>query len=494
MTSDADTPARPKGGSRALRFLFLCFLIVLLPILVLLIWHISWRASNNAAIRRLEAAARQRGEPLTLAQLATNSPALPDKDNGALLLMALWEKDDPVFWQAFRNGERPLPEGPRGRLFDPTLPYLGGKVRPVVRGEPLEAASRQAAEAWLAAEAPHLQAAREALQMPYCRFPINYSEGFTARLPHLSALKREAQFFLLEAAVCTDRNEPDKALTALENVARAGHPLADEPFLISQLVRLACLGLSLNGAERLLSRQVLTPAQLAQLTRLLDSLQTTGAVRRSYIGERATAVNIFALPAKAQAQAMAEVGTSGSDESQAQQTGMRAGMGLMTAVGLAGADHRLMLETFDKVLQLAEDDSAAALLETEHAFDQAAVQARRFPPKIFSGMLLPALERGRTKFAAVEARRRAGLAAVAIERYRLAHQGNLPESLPQLVPALLPVLPTDPFDDQPLRYKQLPKGYVVYSVGANRRDDGGQERAQKGPAARDYDETFIVER
>src|ERR1035441_3788064 len=32
----------------------------------------------------------------------------------------------------------------------------------------------------------------------------------------------------------------------------------------------------------------------------------------------------------------------------------------------------------------------------------------------------------------------------------------------------------DPYDGKPLRYKKLtPKGYVVYSIGRNRVDDGG---------------------
>jgi hypothetical protein len=44
-----------------------------------------------------------------------------------------------------------------------------------------------------------------------------------------------------------------------------------------------------------------------------------------------------------------------------------------------------------------------------------------------------------------------------------------------------------------LRYHTLSKGYVIYSVGRDRHDDGGKERPEKGEA-KDYDETFIVER
>ena len=86
---------------------------------------------------------------------------------------------------------------------------------------------------------------------------------------------------------------------------------------------------------------------------------------------------------------------------------------------------------------------------------------------------------------------RAARTAVAVERYRLA-TGNLLGSLDELVPAYMEAAPVDLFDGKPLRYKKLEKGYVVYSVGADRADDGGRERSpdQSGNAP---DIVFIVE-
>ena len=63
-------------------------------------------------------------------------------------------------------------------------------------------------------------------------------------------------------------------------------------------------------------------------------------------------------------------------------------------------------------------------------------------------------------------------AAVAIERWRLAHPGRLPDTLSELVPAYLTAVPLDPYDGQPVRYKKLPVGYVVYSVGTGWTDQG----------------------
>ena len=57
---------------------------------------------------------------------------------------------------------------------------------------------------------------------------------------------------------------------------------------------------------------------------------------------------------------------------------------------------------------------------------------------------------------------------------------KLPNQLSDLVPTFLPVVPSDPFDGKPLRYKTLAKGYVVYSVGDDREDNGGAETNSKG--------------
>lgn len=67
---------------------------------------------------------------------------------------------------------------------------------------------------------------------------------------------------------------------------------------------------------------------------------------------------------------------------------------------------------------------------------------------------------------------RCALVALAVERYRLAH-GRWPESLNEVAPALLREVPPDPFDGKPLRYRRLPDGVVIYAVGFDGKDNGG---------------------
>jgi hypothetical protein len=61
--------------------------------------------------------------------------------------------------------------------------------------------------------------------------------------------------------------------------------------------------------------------------------------------------------------------------------------------------------------------------------------------------------------------------AVAVERYRQ-RTGSLPETLGSLESDQRGAV-NDPYSSEPLRYKMTVNSFVVYSVGSNRRDDGG---------------------
>ncbi|HUJ11013.1 MAG TPA: hypothetical protein VL171_13395 [Verrucomicrobiae bacterium] len=77
-----------------------------------------------------------------------------------------------------------------------------------------------------------------------------------------------------------------------------------------------------------------------------------------------------------------------------------------------------------------------------------------------------------------------GIGALAVEAYKLRHD-KLPDTLTEFVPAYLIAIPLDPFTGQPLRYKKLPKGYLVYSIGDDAKDNGGDAKK---------DTTFTVEK
>ncbi len=65
--------------------------------------------------------------------------------------------------------------------------------------------------------------------------------------------------------------------------------------------------------------------------------------------------------------------------------------------------------------------------------------------------------------------------ACALERYHLAN-GQYPDTLDALMPQFMETIPHDIIGGQPLRYRRTDDGkFLLYSVGWNETDDGGQE-------------------
>jgi hypothetical protein len=83
-------------------------------------------------------------------------------------------------------------------------------------------------------------------------------------------------------------------------------------------------------------------------------------------------------------------------------------------------------------------------------------------------------------------RRDATLVVIALELFHRRH-GRWPEALTELCPDLLPEVPLDRFDGKPLRYRLVDGQPVVYSVGRNRVDDGGQPPTEKQPGSQAND-------
>jgi hypothetical protein len=160
---------------------------------------------------------------------------------------------------------------------------------------------------------------------------------------------------------------------------------------------------------------------------------------------------------------------------------------LYTLVGLAAGDHL----TYLKLMKQLVDVSAGPPKTMRERPPEIESECQNAPKLYFiTHLLVPALGRVTAEELHSLARLRATRAGIAVERFRLAN-GRLPDSLDELVPKFLDAVPSDPFDDNPIRYKKLPKGFVTYSIGPDLKDDGGKERDAKHWNA-GYDITFIV--
>lgn len=81
----------------------------------------------------------------------------------------------------------------------------------------------------------------------------------------------------------------------------------------------------------------------------------------------------------------------------------------------------------------------------------------------------------------IDQARQLAITALAIHRHML-RNGQWPELLDQLVPALLSAVPED-YDGKPLRYRTEFSGYVLYSQGNDQQDRGGERENPRSNVA-----------
>ncbi len=87
-------------------------------------------------------------------------------------------------------------------------------------------------------------------------------------------------------------------------------------------------------------------------------------------------------------------------------------------------------------------------------------------------MLLVQLDRSQDVVERVKVRHHIARLAVALAAFR-ADKGEYPTTLGDLAPKYVKTIPKDFFSGKALIYKRQGKGYLLYSVGENTRDDGG---------------------
>ena len=241
--------------------------------------------------------------------------------------------------------------------------------------------------------------------------------------------------------------------------------IGDEPYLVCQWDRRRHVGTALDGLERLLGHLEIPELDLKQFQAKLSAEAAHDPWPIGLRGERAwkhqafdaTEHGVLPISKLRQSFPKAVPATTWQDKA-------REWFGDQLPVDLAEAharclrQHTLLLR---KTLNSPWHQRAAAVAEFEKdAFDDSP-----FPLGFGVDMLFHRLQFSQAQlFSAI--------AAVAAERYRLRH-GHWPDSLNELVPDFLPSIAADPFDGQPLRYKRLADGIVIYTIGPNLADDGG---------------------
>ena len=361
------------------------------------------------------------------------------------------------------------------------LPIVGQAELPA-RTEPLTDEMKALVAEYVADNNEALNLLHTAAQIEHCRYPVDYSAGFNALMPHLSEMRKSLFLLNLEAILHAENGQANSALRSVQSGFRFARSLAKEPSTISHLVRVACESRTASSLERIINRIELTDEQLGELSRCLYDAECASDLSRAFVGERCMGLSFFTAP-----QSMSSVGL--------ESVPARPILAVCQAVGLVDMDAVIYLD-------IMNDQMEAARLpypQRREATDAIEKKLRTMSKiHVFAHVLTPALSRVITIEMRTIAHLRAAQVGLAIQRYRLA-AGALPDTLAELVPAYLDAVLKDPFDGNELRFKKRGAGFVIYSIGEDLSDDGGAEqlprnKRPKGQPAPNWDVTFIVER
>lgn len=453
--------------------------VVVTAFLVPWFLFIIWRSGISRDIEQLESEVRAAGEPLTLAELGAREKPPPESENVILGLIAVWEKEDPYYWKTVRS-DSPSTPSPKPLPVPDDFPLFGRDSKREQDFRPWSAVRLSAVQEFMRTNAARDLTIRQALERPQSYLAIDQRLDGPGSFPHLSFLKQEARRLQLHLLLGVNEGDPQAILRSTRLLLRLADSVGKDPFIISQLVRFAILRMTFDGLETALTDAKLADADLAGLEQMIATLDLRRATYQALLGERVSGLRFFHTPIGDMASTSSQDPASDSRHDQL--------FGRLTisqtpfnAVGWFALDRRLMLRTYNQVISLAREGDWNKILKTESVLKRAQVEANAFPKKFVSGMLLPS-ENAIHRHVDIEAHRRCALAAIRLERYRCSHEGKLPESKD---------LGVDPFDGNPLRFRTLPHGYAIYSIGPDRVDQQGV-RKLAGGRSESFDIPFTV--
>lgn len=433
---------------------------LLFLIAVVAVWRNSVTSANEDRLRAIAA----RSEPTSLADLDKFYKAVPDKSNAALLWLA----------------------GAAALTND--LGTIAGKLT-MKCGIPLnEDQLREAAEA-LSANKDALELFHRAAKLSQSRYPINLSQYPFTNIHHLARLKGAAWVLRAEAAVAVEQTNTPLAAEAINGIFAVGDSIAQEPLLISQLVRYAIDAFGVQALQFALNGAIFTEPELVAMQMALAKADDLDSAARGLLGERAFFISGLSDPGGFGLMAASRLTPPSGIEEIVSEVFVQP---LARFSGFWQRDLRFGIDALSTNIAWARLPDPQRWHASTNA--HAIIMRAKSGYYIMTGMLLPAMEKFTARDVNHRAQARTALVALAIERFRLANHGKLPDQLSSLVPAFLDKVPIDPYDGQPLRYKRTDNGYIVYSIGPDATDDGGIE-PPPGPKPKAlWDVTFIVER
>lgn len=426
--------------------------------------------------------------------------AHPEGEEGLLKELTGEDKSAAERWSSFRAGgpdqrNNWRPSLVKVRRADLSLFF---KADSKAKGEAPEASPtlEEALALWDKKFEPNRAAVEELRrylkERPECRYPIQYiqdNHGLFLKplLPHLSGLRNLALYPSALALIHLARGESAPAQEDIFYLLDLADTLQREPFPISLVVRMSISRVALDVLWEGIEAQAWSAEQLQQLQERFRKVNFWNDQKLSIMGDRAAHNQELAVDPRwmevliHQVYAAPETFIEPGSESFFETAKMR--------LRPIGWYYRELLEfnlMTDSLLNIFNDEDQrykpTELAETFKTLNyyRTPDSGAKFARLIIASGRLQDNENTFCSVAYNQFLHQAAEVACALERYRLAN-GRYPASLKALG-ELLPEesLPRDWVNDRPPQIRQTDTGYLLWSAGWDRKDDGGTRSQEAG--------------
>ncbi|MFN0066118.1 MAG: hypothetical protein ACKVYV_00635, partial [Limisphaerales bacterium] len=349
---------------------------------------------------------------------------------------------------------------------------------------------------------------RAALKRPDYHFPFAYTNGFFDLPQDVAPLMQAARWLLAAGAQAVHEGRTEEAVSSTEDLLRLVRHQRRQNLLIGQMARSAAVTHAFTLTAHLVFEGAATEEQLGRLQAEWNQVEPLSALGPTLRLERVIAEQHQRIVLTNRARQLEAL--EWSEESReifGEQAPSEASLWLKRHLQLPlwrflWTDHdaaralrrwNRLIKASDAAVAASWTDEAYALYACDVANGSLEVEGYSEVPRprwldrlrcLYStgGASLAPDSSYVEKFFRMEVMRNLSIAAIAAARFRLA-KGEWPGNLEDLVPDFLPAVPRDPMDGENLRLRPTRQGPMIYSVGRDGQDQGGNPRGddEDGP-------------
>ncbi|QVL32026.1 hypothetical protein KIH39_24850 [Telmatocola sphagniphila] len=307
---------------------------------------------------------------------------------------------------------------------------------------------------------------------------IQYSEDvFNADFNSLQKVRTIAFELLWDMRVHAQLHHFDVCVQDIRAIRNAARSCGEEG-LIPFLIRIALETIACSAVQQMLSQGEIKSTDLEILQKEFLEEAHEPTLKKALRSERAAALKSMQYRASSYGLILQSIAISiRGDGTAAKGQPIRNLAGVLLALKyppFAAADQAYMLRRMTDIINVL-DKSEREIKEFLDQFEQENLQNRTsIPPasQVLTNLYLPPINKLVFSNYRAQGWLRSTVCGLAAERFRIVNK-RWPNNLEELVPNFLEKVEEDPYTGKPLLFKRLNDGIVIYSVGQDLKDDGG---------------------